>query len=438
MAIARQRSPGAADEAESILGKAGFRRPTPLQQKTIPLILAGRDVLVEAASGAGKTLAILTPVLLGLPARVSGIRAVLLVQGKEALKRAQRQWKNLVRACSSPLTHAVIGADDGTRKEAALLAQKPGFLIASPERLIDHIRQGSVDLGALTFLAVDAPPQAPEFLRDIEFILSKCPPERRTAFFVPELDDSTLELLGGIRQQVVLRVADWQAVEAPEPEEQVEREREVKPPRLRPGAADRRKNVPHDATEEARGAARGGAGTAEQRRIDDEALKALIKSYLERITQLEDAGEINRLKRIYRRNVPLHLRGYLAAYLLRELATHGGAKAAAKGKTPSVAKAPSARRAPGGKAPSGKYARLFINAGRNRRVFPNDIYELFSSELGVPRSDLGEVRVLDNYSFVEVQTRHAENAIAGLAGKELKGRKLAVDYARPREEKPRE
>jgi RNA recognition motif-containing protein len=213
---------------------------------------------------------------------------------------------------------------------------------------------------------------------------------------------------------MVLKLADWQT---PEKEnEPAARGRGT----AKPQSAERRENVRNEAKVDSLDGA-----------PDDESIAATIRSYLDRLAQVEDPVEVNRLRRIYRRTVPLHLRSHLAAFLLRE-ATGGGAQPTRKG-TPRAAS-----RATPNATPKGDRARLFINAGRNRRIYPDDIYDLFASQLEIKRSDIAEVRVMDNYSFVEIQSRDAERAIAELTGKELKGRKLSVNYARPREEKQRE
>jgi len=174
--------------------------------------------------------------------------------------------------------------------------------------------------------------------------------------------------------------------------------------------------------------------------VSEEALKAAARSYLERIAQEAKPQELRRMKRIYRASVPLGLRGSLAAFLLRELSSKSGiAPSAAPGRSGRSGRSgPSGRAAQPAPAVSGNIARLFMNVGRNRRIFPNDILELLTTQLAIKRSEIGEVRVLDNYSFVEIQSRHAARAVAELTGKELKGKKLTVDYARPREGKKRE
>ena len=75
-------------------------------------------------------------------------------------------------------------------------------------------------------------------------------------------------------------------------------------------------------------------------------------------------------------------------------------------------------------------SRLFVSIGRNRRVLPDDLAELISDSVAVEQSELGEIRVLDSYSFVEVPEAVAEDTIAALSGTSFKGRRITVDFAR--------
>lgn len=79
---------------------------------------------------------------------------------------------------------------------------------------------------------------------------------------------------------------------------------------------------------------------------------------------------------------------------------------------------------------------LFISIGRNRRVYPRDLIGLIMQNVEMEREHIGDIRVLDNYSFVQVITEDAEKIIAALNEFEYRGRKLAVSYSRKKEESP--
>jgi hypothetical protein len=78
--------------------------------------------------------------------------------------------------------------------------------------------------------------------------------------------------------------------------------------------------------------------------------------------------------------------------------------------------------------------RLFINVGRNRRVFPREILGIINSETATPKDDIGAIRILDNYSFIQVRNTVADTIIEALNGKSFRGRILTINYAKNRKE----
>jgi hypothetical protein len=84
--------------------------------------------------------------------------------------------------------------------------------------------------------------------------------------------------------------------------------------------------------------------------------------------------------------------------------------------------------------PEEESVRLFVSIGRNRKVFPREILALISAKTQVSRDDVGAIRILDNYSFVQVRNTAADTLIEALNGQNFRGRTLTVNYARARRE----
>jgi hypothetical protein len=76
-----------------------------------------------------------------------------------------------------------------------------------------------------------------------------------------------------------------------------------------------------------------------------------------------------------------------------------------------------------------------VSIGRNRKVFARDLEELFTSTLALFPGEVSDVRVFDKYSFVDIASARAPDAIERLSGTEMKGRTITVNYAKKREEK---
>jgi ATP-dependent RNA helicase DeaD len=171
---------------------------------------------------------------------------------------------------------------------------------------------------------------------------------------------------------------------------------------------------------------------------DDQALAGAIRDIVAKIRSEANSQELRRYRRLLRNNAPLAVRSYVAAYLLRTV--YGGHF----GRVP--ARGPASQRPPAKEQPAQRptekpqqkpaagFTRLFISAGKSRGIFARDLAAHFTSALKVDRSRLGGIRVLDNYSFLEIDSALAERAISELSGTQLKGRQITVNYARKRED----
>ena len=81
---------------------------------------------------------------------------------------------------------------------------------------------------------------------------------------------------------------------------------------------------------------------------------------------------------------------------------------------------------------------LFVSVGKNRRVYAKDLTKLFMNRLDLKRSDLGDVKVLDSYSFIDINLDHASSAISKLTGINFRGRRLTVNVARKKTDNSKE
>jgi hypothetical protein len=165
--------------------------------------------------------------------------------------------------------------------------------------------------------------------------------------------------------------------------------------------------------------------------IDDEKLKKLLADLVNKINTEADPDLLNAYRSRIRKEVSLFKRSYLAAYLLMQL-DQGRSHPRSGGKY---------KRGPRDEALDTPYTltekesvRLFVNIGRNRKIFPRELLGYFIAETGALREDFGNIRILDNYSFIQVRTEMADRIIEALDGKTLRGKTLAVSYARSRKD----
>ncbi|MDR2211600.1 MAG: DbpA RNA binding domain-containing protein [Spirochaetaceae bacterium] len=180
--------------------------------------------------------------------------------------------------------------------------------------------------------------------------------------------------------------------------------------------------------------------------MNEEALRKRIHTLLEGIHTGVDPVLLNRYRSIFRQEVSFFNRSYLAAYLL--LLAEEGPDAQFRSASPGggprgkndYSPERHTRKAAGKNNEAPRHlgeeesVRLFVGIGRSRKVFPREILALIAAKTQIPREDIGTIRILDNYSFIQVRTTQAEAVIRALNGQLFRGRTLTVNYARSRRE----
>jgi len=166
------------------LKELGFVRPTPIQAEAIPPALEGRDLLACAATGSGKTAAFLLPILqqlLAKPRRTT--RALVVTPTRELAAQILEQLNAL--ATHTPITAAAIYGGVGMGPQEHAIRAGVDVLIATPGRLLDHMKAAYTKLDHIEFLVLDEADRMLDmgFLPDIRRILRALPAKRQTLFF---------------------------------------------------------------------------------------------------------------------------------------------------------------------------------------------------------------------------------------------------------------
>lgn len=162
----------------------GFTRPTPIQADAIPPAMEGRDVLACATTGSGKTAAFLLPILQRLgPKRRGATRALIVTPTRELAAQITEHLAEL--AVHTPISGAAIYGGVGMGPQEHALRSGVDIVVATPGRLLDHLRQPYTKLDALEVLVLDEADRMLDmgFLPDIRRILKHLPAKRQTLFF---------------------------------------------------------------------------------------------------------------------------------------------------------------------------------------------------------------------------------------------------------------
>jgi ATP-dependent RNA helicase DeaD len=161
----------------------GYEEPTPIQVEAIPTLLAGRDVLGQAATGTGKTAAFALPLVQRIDANLRGVQALVLAPTRElAVQVAEATHRYGAKRGVSVL--AVYGGQPIDR-QLRELRRGVNVVVGTPGRILDHIRRGSLDLSAVGYVVLDEADEMLDmgFIEDIETILTETPEGRQTALF---------------------------------------------------------------------------------------------------------------------------------------------------------------------------------------------------------------------------------------------------------------
>jgi len=177
---------GLRDELLAAVTALGYEEPTPVQRDTIPLLLEGRDLLAQAATGTGKTAAFALPMLHRI-AEAGGARrrpaALVLVPTRELamqVAEALHKYGKTLRMVVLPLYG---GAPMGLQVRA--LERGAAVVVATPGRALDHIRRGTLALDGIRMLVLDEADEMLDmgFAEDLDAILEGTPEDKQTALF---------------------------------------------------------------------------------------------------------------------------------------------------------------------------------------------------------------------------------------------------------------
>ena len=170
----------------------GFSAPTEIQRQAVPVANEGRDIMASAQTGTGKTAAFVLPSLQRLlqPSSVQGRgpRVLVLTPTRELATQVTENIQQLGRF-TNLRSGSIVGGVPYPPQER-LLRKPLDLLVATPGRLLDHMKQGRVDFSRIELLILDEADRMLDmgFIEDVEYIASKSPKTRQTLLFSATLD----------------------------------------------------------------------------------------------------------------------------------------------------------------------------------------------------------------------------------------------------------
>ncbi|MCF0139491.1 MAG: DEAD/DEAH box helicase [Acidaminococcus fermentans] len=176
------------------LHRTGKDIPTPVQERAIPALLNGRDVIARAQTGVGKTLSFVIPLFDKVDPQKEFVQALILSPTRELAQQTAGEIRKL-EGDTGIRTLTVSGGRD-FEEEKRKIGHKAQVLVGTPGRLLDHLRKGNTSLGGVKYLVLD---EVDEMLRqgfgeDIETLLSLMPQPHQTMMCSATLDEEVRKL----------------------------------------------------------------------------------------------------------------------------------------------------------------------------------------------------------------------------------------------------
>lgn len=181
-------------EMVQALNKMGIHSPTPIQAQSIPLILEGKDLIGQAQTGTGKTLAFLLPIFEKLNSKQPHVQALVLSPTRELALQITELAHQLAAIYHIGVL-AVYGGQD-TQKQIKKLSKGIQLVIATPGRLLDHLGRGTINLKQTRFFVLDEADQMllMGFKNEVELIAKMLPKKRQTLCFSATMDQAVKKI----------------------------------------------------------------------------------------------------------------------------------------------------------------------------------------------------------------------------------------------------
>ncbi|MGH2925600.1 MAG: DEAD/DEAH box helicase [Solirubrobacterales bacterium] len=483
--MTRFRDLGLSEEILRALDELNYSDPTAIQEQAIPELLAGRDVIGQAQTGTGKTAAFGLPMLQYLDPSSGETQGLVLTPTRELCI----QVTQALRSYAEHLDVEVIAVFGGqaVKTQQSRLRDGAHVVVATVGRTLDLISRGSLDLASARYVVLDEADEMLDlgFIDDVERILRICPAGRQTSLFsatipppIERLADRYMYDPTTIRvtpKQLTVDAIEQAYVEVPargkverlievlraeEPEQAIIFCRtKIGTSRLDDALRARGMQVKALHGDLSQGQRDGvmlafkdhrlrllAATDVAARGLDIEHVTHVInydvpdatESYIHRIGRTGRVGRTGRaITFVTEKQFPE------IARIEREAKTSIGeweppeerlehAPRPRRRKHEPAAAPPErpAEPAPDGQADDDGLVKLFVNRGRRSGIDDEDVRWALTEGAVVPDDAIGSIRVLDRFSFVELDAGHAEQALERLEGTKLKGKQIRVEYAR--------
>jgi ATP-independent RNA helicase DbpA len=177
------------------LRRLGYLSMTPIQAASLPVTLAGHDLIAQAKTGSGKTAAFALPLLQNLNVRRFAVQAMVLCPTRELADQVTQEIRRLARSEDNIKILSLVGGST-MRPQMASLEHGAHIVVGTPGRIMDHLQRGSLSLEALNTLVFDEADRMLDmgFFDDMVFVAKQCPKKRQTMMFSATFPEAIAQL----------------------------------------------------------------------------------------------------------------------------------------------------------------------------------------------------------------------------------------------------
>ncbi len=185
---------GLSQEILHSLKKMGYKEPTEVQEQVLPLVLAGRDIIVQAQTGSGKTAAFAIPICNKIVLEQKNPQVLVLTPTRELAVQVREDIANIGRF--SRIRVAAIYGQQPIYVQKSQLRQRVHVIVATPGRILDHLQRGNVSLAEIKYLVLDEADEMLNmgFIDQVQAILQLIPTNRVTMLFSATMPDAIEEI----------------------------------------------------------------------------------------------------------------------------------------------------------------------------------------------------------------------------------------------------
>ena len=434
------------------LEQLGYREMTPIQALALPAMLAGRDVLGQAATGTGKTAAFGLALLSRITPRAGRPGALVLCPTRELAVQVAEELRRLAR----PLPHLrvlTLSGGSSVQRERASLEHGADVIVGTPGRVADHLQRERLDLSGIRTLVLDESDRMLEmgFVETVSTIARATPPERQTLLFSATFPDAVRALSASYQRDALHVTAPTDDVTTRVEQMLYAVPRGARVPALvrilghhQPTSAIIFCN--HRETCDEVAAALDAAGFPAvalhggMEQHDRNTVLLLLKNASLRFVVATDVAarglDIDNLGAVINYDLPrepdvfVHRIGRTARAGKSGLAislAEGPQRAGPLADVP-VTPVPTADAA---LPPPPAMTTIAIQGGRQDRLRPGDIVGALTTGVGLAATDIGVITINDRISFVAVAAAHAARALAGLREGRIKNKRFRCYLVKP-------